>query len=478
LYVTRGCARSEESKEGFEAAAMDFRTITVLLVLMLDAVVRATPYATDRTKLDGFYHIRQLSSGRYLDAYDQAYFVPSRPGFEVVSRDEQYAGVRDSYDKTQFWYILGNDWGSYSLMQYTSGRFLDSCQPEVCKGHSGWQWDNVAVTQPANDSIYATTQRWVIQAVANTSGRQYADFHGRIIQSHTQMFLNSYSSADKDDQVYLSDDGTGNDTIWVFEHMNDAPVALLDGVFTLTQESSGRNLDADDKSPEIHSWTNEATFTERQHFLIRRVKGEVYTITHMSSGRLLGASVPDGEINATVAPALIAIGTQQQWMLVYIRFNTFVFQHVMTGRILSSLPYNESTGLVNAVMPSLAMYDGNASETVWKVRRVGIAPILGGMYIIRNKLTQDISWQILKRVLFPLKMNLRTTATIIGLSLILQATPTRFMEMLPREFWKKAPPVTLLFWASMSMFQLSTLLWFRLVRNGPRQCHLRQPTIP
>jgi len=247
------------------------------------------------------------------------------------------------------------------------------------------------MTQPANDSEYATTQRWYIQGV-NASDRQWEDFHGRIVQASSQLYLNAYVDAKKDNQVYLSSDGSSDDTIWVFEHINESPIALLDGVFTIQQESSGKYLDADNEvwggHSSVMSYTKQADFSSRQQFILRRVKGEVYTITHLSSGRLLGAHVFEGDMNATVFPELVSVGTSQQWMMVYLKYNTFLFQHILTGRILGEREYNASAGLIFGCMPSLAMYDGNVSDVNWKVTRVGFAPLLKGIYRIRNKLTQ------------------------------------------------------------------------------------------
>ena len=85
----------------------------------------------------------------YLDAYDQQYF-PDRPGFEVVARPEQFAPVRDGIDKTQVWYVMENERGSYSIMQYTSGRFLDVVGDPT---NPDWRFREAVVTRPANDSV-------------------------------------------------------------------------------------------------------------------------------------------------------------------------------------------------------------------------------------------------------------------------------------------------------------------------------------
>jgi hypothetical protein len=161
-----------------------------------------------RGKWDGFYRIKQVSTGMYLDAYERKYF-DNRPGFEAILRNKQHAPTRDGVDKTQLWYVMENEHGSYSLMQYTSGRFLDLCtgdqeyhstldQETALASHqamSKW-YNNILVTKPVNDSQYATTQRWIIQEL-NISGTP-GDDRVHIVNADTEMLLDAYAERSMD----------------------------------------------------------------------------------------------------------------------------------------------------------------------------------------------------------------------------------------------------------------------------------------
>lgn len=333
------------------------------------------------TTFDGYYRIKEVSSGNLLDAYDQHYYS-DRPGFEAVVRPEQFAKVRDGVDKTQIWYILRNEYGSYSLMQYTSGRFLDV----VYNNHGNWKLNMAVMTRPANDSQFATSQRWLLQHVdAGKDGNQV-----HVVHADTGKYLDAYQSADKDFQALLKDqDLTAlglKRQAWVLEKMNDSPVPFLDGIFTITQDSTQLLLDAEENGTVLDCYTNRLTFRESQHFIIRRVKGEIYTIMQRSTGRFIGAKVKPGSASAEVSADLVLTDNTQQWMMIYIKYNTFVFQHVSTGRILDASPKGAATSsrLAFGAMPTLGAYDGNLTNELWTVQRIGFAPKLSGIYRFVN----------------------------------------------------------------------------------------------
>merc|ERR1719393_1240445 len=105
-----------------------------------------------------------------------------------------------------------------------------------------------------------------------------------------------------------------------------------------------------------------------------------------STGRFLGATLDSNPPNATVTPDVLHTDTSQQWLMVYIKFNTFVFQHVMTGRILDATFLDNGFGQAFGALPSLATYDGNISQQLWKVKKIGFAPLLKkGYYRIISK---------------------------------------------------------------------------------------------
>jgi len=326
---------------------------------------------------DGYYRIKQDLSGRLLDAYDQQYFA-DRPGYEAVARPQQFAQVRDGVDKTQIWYILENEHGSYSLMQYTTGRFLDVAGDAE---NPDWKFRMAVVTRPANDSQFATTQRWMLQRADQnqTSSRVH------IIHADTQKYLDARLSVTKDYQALLdakelTTNGTKSQT-WILEKMNDSPVPFLDGVFTIAQTSSGHLLDAEENGTR-DCIAKDISFKESQHFIIRRVKGEIYTIMQQSTGRFIGAQMKPGKNEAEVFGGSVLADNTQQWMMIYMKFNTFVFQHVSSGRILNAMG---STGKAFGAMPSLASYDGNVSSETWTLKRIGFAPKLNGVYRITNE---------------------------------------------------------------------------------------------
>lgn len=341
--------------------------------MLIQLVAKATA-----RNFDGYYRIKQEATGQYLDAYDFQAF-PDRPGFEVVTRLEQHANVKDGVDKTQIWYVLENEWGSYSLMQFTSGRFADA----VSDPTGPWTHRMAVVTRPANDSLFSTSQRWVLQHVSENA----TDERVRIMHAESELYLDARNNASYDFQVHLSLAANKSDpqVLWSMEKMNDSPVPILDGVFTITQASSGKNLDADEvgsnDQKDLGCYTHNISFNASQNFLIRRLKGEVYTIMQQSTGRFLGGEVPLGGTEAVIKPGLVDVEWSQQWMMVYMKFNTFVFQHVMTGRLMDA----GSDGRVFGTYPSLASYDGNNTEETWTIKRIGFNPKINGVYKITNE---------------------------------------------------------------------------------------------
>jgi len=210
-----------------------------------------------------------------------------------------------------------------------------------------------------------------------------------LVHADTEKYLDAHSSVAKDYQALLEDQlqtaGGRKGQTWVLEKINDSPVPFLDGVFTITQDSTQMLLDADDAGNTLDCYTNSVSFKESQHFIIRRIKGEIYTIMQKSTGRFIGAQVKTGGGNAEVSAGLVLTDNTQQWMMIYVKFNTFVFQHVSTGRILDAMPKGEPRARsVFGAMPSLAAYDGNLTHELWTIKRIGFAPALNGIYRIVN----------------------------------------------------------------------------------------------
>merc|ERR1719487_1552979 len=109
-------------------------------------------------------------------------------------------------------------------------------------------------------------------------------------------------------------------------------------------------------------FAEEVSFKESQLFVIRRIRGEVYTIMQQQSGRFIGASLPPPgtkhplvDAPAETPHAIVSAGNvhkdnSQQWMMISLEYSfdkilpktTFLFQHIASGRMLDVAPNGQT----------------------------------------------------------------------------------------------------------------------------------------
>lgn len=201
-----------------------------------------------RVLFQGDYRIGQLSSRRFLDAYQSSH------DFRVTLRDEQN-------NDTQKWNLTPV--GSLcTLQQLSSNRFLDAYD-------SGHDYEAITRTDQNNDS-----QRWVI--ISSTG-----DSH-TVRQLNTGRFLDAYGSA-ANDFTATTRPAQHNDTQrWI-----KAPSGT--SLFTFQQRSGSRRfLDAYQSSHDHRVTTREEQDDDTQKWYLKPV-GSVCTIQQVSTGRYLDA---------------------------------------------------------------------------------------------------------------------------------------------------------------------------------------------
>mmetsp|Transcript_75361 Transcript_75361/g.245087 ORF Transcript_75361/g.245087 Transcript_75361/m.245087 type:complete len:972 (+) Transcript_75361:136-3051(+) len=361
--------------------------------LLSVGALSASQQGMDHT-YDGVYRLRQKNTERYLDAYEQAFFLNGatpRPGYEVITRPAGFVPVSDGMDHTQFWLIEEDLSNTYSLMQYTSGRFLQALQEASEK----WQHDRIAVVRDVNMSEHNTDQRWFIHKNPNSSSQVEV----RLMDATNRFYLDSHQSGAQDFQVMLRDYEDSNSQVWVLEKVYSSPVSLMDGLYMIQQVATDRKLDAyEPGKADTFCVTRPVEFHDTQKWIIRHARGEVYSIQQSASGQLLGAdpngSAADFSVNYTVVSRPWQGDNAQKWLFLRVSFDEFVLLHVPSGRLMDAYTYNETTVAgkfyhrdfrVHTAAPTLKGLDGNISSQIWKIRKLASFPSIDGVYRMKQR---------------------------------------------------------------------------------------------
>mmetsp|Transcript_22798 Transcript_22798/g.52109 ORF Transcript_22798/g.52109 Transcript_22798/m.52109 type:complete len:867 (-) Transcript_22798:59-2659(-) len=342
---------------------------------------RNTSNVTALTSFVGTFRLQHAATGRYMDAYEST-LNTGRADLEAILRSGQYENVSSFYDRTQEWVISPEEMDTFSIMQHSSGRFLDSRE-----GGTEWYDDWTCYMRPANR--FRVTQRWFVVAAP-----EFGPGAVRILQARDNgKCLTAYNTSQKDFQVRLSDrDDSDPSQIWLLEYVSELPVPLLDGLFIVKQTAVDRRLEAHEIKQVLGEYqstfclTRPREFSTDQRFIIRRLKGEVYEITQQSTGLLLCSDpvASNPHVDYSVITCSADMAEEQQWMLIRVGFDGYVLQHVASRRVLAahesaagSLEYRAFTAV-----PTLASLDGNVTSQTWFIERIGAVPTLDGTYKI------------------------------------------------------------------------------------------------
>jgi hypothetical protein len=232
---------------------------------------RFTPVATVVT-------VQQVSSDRYVDAHDDAH-----EDFSVVTRTAQH-------NDTQRWVVtpVAGRLSTYTLQQLSSGRYLDA---HVVGGE-----DFSVVTRTPQDN---DTQRWLIAP--------RGDGTFTVMQASTRRRLDAHEHAGKDFSV-VTRTPQDNDT----QRWRITPIA---GVYTLQQVSSGRFVDAHEHAGNDFSVvTRTPQDNDTQRWVVTYLGGTAYTLQHLSNARFVDAHEHGGEdFSVVTRPA--QHNDTQRWLI-------------------------------------------------------------------------------------------------------------------------------------------------------------------
>ncbi|HEX6254280.1 MAG TPA: RICIN domain-containing protein [Euzebyales bacterium] len=247
----------------------------------------------------GIHTIRQASSGRFVDAHEDA-----SEDFSVVTRTAQD-------NDTQRWRFTPVA-TVVTMQQVSSDRYVDA--------HEDAAEDFSVVTRTAqhNDS-----QRWVVTPVTGrlstytlqqlSSGR-YLDAH--VVGGAADFSVVTRTAQDNDTQRWLL-----------------AP--RDDGTFTVAQAGTGRRLDAHEHAGRDFSVVTRTTQdNDTQRWRITPV-GAVYTIQQVSSGRFVDAHEVAGEDFSLVTRPQQGNDTQR-WVVTYLGGNAHTLQQLSTARFVDA----------------------------------------------------------------------------------------------------------------------------------------------
>jgi len=320
------------------------------------------------------FKLQQKSTGLFMDAYENRFFA-NRPGFEVVLRPKQP-------DYSQAWVLHQEPNGLYSVTQAETGRFMDAYENNPRPPQ--WTWDHTAVTRLAQESGDNLSQRWIIYAVPGSvegSGEHF------IKQASTEFFLDGYSDPEHDYQVCLRPNQTmANAThdpsqIWILTKIEDLPD--LDGIYIFRQKDTDRLLDGhQNPKGNFEFITKDVEFSPTQHFVVRRVMGEAYTIIQESSGRFMDAYETS---NANFKQHYAVVGRafqnddSQKWFIEKVTYNEFRIMHHDTGRMLTAYEDDAHDWMCHT------MDRDELEDEIWKAKKIGEIPQLEGIWTIQQK---------------------------------------------------------------------------------------------
>ena len=227
----------------------------------------------DRTQLWRFdklgyvFTMKQVSTGRYLDAHEF-----SNADYSVVTRKSQK-------NDSQIWliYFTGSE-STYRIKQLSSGRFLDA--------HERSNMDFSAVTRQFQNN---DSQLWLFRSAFGSNWTDGGAIIIRMKQLVTQRLLDAHEHSNMDFSVVTRQPQNNDSQLWSCDHLGD--------IYTITQSSSNRALDAQDDPGRDHGvFTTNATivgtneFSDRsKEWLILPDSDDSYSIRQVSGGRFLDA---------------------------------------------------------------------------------------------------------------------------------------------------------------------------------------------
>jgi hypothetical protein len=270
--------------------------------------------------LNGTFTLRQVSSGRFLDAHEIA-----SEDFRVVTRPAQN-------NDTQRWQITPVG-VVYLIQQRSSQRFVDA--------HEAADKDFSVVTRTAQNN---DTQQWVILHDPDTTPGTV-----RVQQLSNGRFLDAHQVASEDFRV-VTRTAQNNDTqLFTFTPSSG-------GTFTIRQVSSGRFLDAHEiASQDFRVVTRPAQNNNTQRWSLTRIGG-VYRVQQVSSGRFVDAHQTASEDfrvvtrtsqdNATQLWAMLPVGGDREFTMQQVSGGRFVDAHQTAAQDFSVVtrdPQNNDT---------------------------------------------------------------------------------------------------------------------------------------
>ena len=234
-------------------------------IFLIITFIAGSAFANDGDIDPGLYEIRQLSTGRFLDAYQNS------ADFSVVTREQQN-------NSTQRWQLEFSDNNTYTLVQDATGRFMDAYQNNVN--------DFSVVTRTAQNN---TTQRWIIEV---------RGIWGRLRQRSTDNFLDprymdAYHDVGNDFSVVTREYQDNDSQVWIFKQL----VSLSGDVYSIQQLSSRRFLDAyQSNANDFSVVTRTAQNNDTQRWVVRNDnqtaldgRFDDVTIRQVSSSRFVDA---------------------------------------------------------------------------------------------------------------------------------------------------------------------------------------------
>jgi hypothetical protein len=244
----------------------------------------------------GTYTIRQLSSGRFLDAH------------ETSVEDHRAVTVPGAADDRQRWDLspIGT---VCSLRHKSSGRFLDA--------HEIVDFDFRLVIRPMQGN---STQRWVL--LSSTGGST------TIQQLSNARFVDAHDTAAKDFAAITRPAEQDDSQRWHLEPAGPNQV-------TIRHRQTGRFLDAHETPDRDFSVvTRAAQGNDSQRWIVAE-HAVVYLVRQRSSRRFLDAhETPDRDFSVVTRPS--QADDSQLWVLEPVAPGTFSVRQLQTGRFLDA----------------------------------------------------------------------------------------------------------------------------------------------
>ncbi len=267
-------------------------------ILEESPVARALLLANTPAALQGRFTIRQVSSGRYVDAHEHA-----GEDFRVVTRPAQG-------NDTQRW-MLAPVGAVFTMQQASNGRYVDA------HDHSGQDFRLVTRDAQFNDS-----QRWVFLPVPDQLGAYTIQqlSNGRYVDAHEHVGQD-FRLVTRDAQV--------NDTQRWFV------VPDVQGTYRLRQVSNGRYVDAHEHAgQDFRLVTRTRQENDTQRWSLTRI-GRVYSVQQASSGRFWDAHEHAGEDFRVVTRAA-QLNDTQLWVALYRGGGEYTLQQLSSGRYVDA----------------------------------------------------------------------------------------------------------------------------------------------